>query len=254
MAAGPPLNQNGGMRLVASLASLLAASFALACGPATGGGGPVGSRPEGSSRLRGDEPVIEGAAPREADFLSPMERDVALALDDLRRDPPGYATELAAHRARFVDDKKVTAPGETLPILTFEGTAAVDEAIAVVKRTEPRPPLLVSRELSKVARDHAEAIGRAGTLDHASADGRQPHERMQAAGRLDGQSGENIGTGYADGRMMLLSLVVDDGVKGRGHRTNLLEPAFRVVGIGCAPHKAYRWVCVLDLAESFGQD
>jgi uncharacterized protein YkwD len=234
--------------------AVLLAAFALSgCVAATdpAASGPRGERPDGASNLRGDEPPAEGTPAASADFLSPIERQVALALDDLRRDPPGYAAALSAHRARF-DGDEVTVPGEAVPIRTVEGTAAVDEAIAVVRRTSPIAPMVVSSALSRIARSHAERIGAAGTLDHDSPDG-APHERMGAAGRLGGQSGENIGTGYADGGMMLLSLVVDDGVGGRGHRKNLLEPAFRVVGIGCAAHRAYRWVCVLDLAESFAE-
>jgi hypothetical protein len=243
----------GRATMSAMRARLLLALLLVACGPVAdpATGGARGAPPECASRLRGGgERPAEGSAPAEADFLSPMEREVVLALDRLRRDPAGYARELEAHRARF-DGNKVTAPGEAIPIMTFEGPRAVDEAIAVVKKTRPVEPLVVSRALSEVARRHAEQIGAAGTLDHASPDGRAPHQRMQAAGELGGQSGENIGTGYADGGMMLLSLVVDDGVAGRGHRKNLLEPAFRVVGVGCARHKAYRWVCVMDLAESF---
>jgi hypothetical protein len=250
------------MRAPLALSRVPFVALALACGPRGGGVGgatpddPVEERrPEpsyGSSHLRGEPapPPEDRAAAAEADFLTPMERDLGRALDELRRAPKGYARVLRAHRARF-DGKQVLAPGETVPIMTIEGTAAVDEAIAAVSRTEALEALEVSPALSRVARAHAEALGRSGAVDHTSADGKQPHERMEAAGRLDGRSGENIGTGYADGAMMLLSLVVDDGVPSRGHRKNLLEPDFRVIGIGCAKHAAYRWVCVLDLAESF---
>lgn len=221
------------------LRAIVAAAVLASCTPA-----PAAAEPRASASRS------DGVLPSEARFLSPVERGVAEALARLRRDPRGYARELRAHRARF-DGDLVAAPGEDVAIRTQEGVAAVDEAIRAVSRSARLPPIRVSPALSRVARRHAEAIGRDGTLDHASPDGTPPHGRMQRAGRLVGLSGENIGTGYRDGAQMLLSLVVDDGVPDRGHRKNLLEPEFRVVGVGCAPHRAYRVVCVMDFAAGF---
>jgi uncharacterized protein YkwD len=39
-------------------------------------------------------------------------------------------------------------------------------------------------------------------------------------------------------------------VRDRGHRKTLLNPAFRKVGVACAPHR-YGKVCVLDFAAGF---
>jgi len=42
--------------------------------------------------------------------------------------------------------------------------------------------------------------------------------------------------------------MVDDGVPSRGHRTNMMNPAFKCVGIGCAVHKVYDVMVCLDYA------
>jgi uncharacterized protein YkwD len=247
----PPLSTGSSIRRVAGLGALIA----LGCGPRSGGAG-VGAAPiEGTSAEVEDGAAAApvGSAPAEATFLDATERGIAVALDGLRREPPGFAARLRAHRARFAGTV-VTVPGEELPLQTVEGVAAVDEAIAAVRRSGARSPVVVSPVLSAVAREHARVIGALGTLDHESRDGSPPHVRMDRVGSVEGQSGENIATGYRDGEMMLLSLVVDDGVPDRGHRLNLLEPAFRVVGIGCAPHRLFRTVCVVDLAAGFVPD
>jgi hypothetical protein len=50
---------------------------------------------------------------------------------------------------------------------------------------------------------------------------------------------------------VVVSLLVDDGVHGRGHRHNLLDPAIRFAGAACGPHQRYRTMCVMDHAGSF---
>ena len=78
--------------------------------------------------------------------------------------------------------------------------------------------------------------------------GSLPHERMERYGKLRGLSGENIGTGHADARTAVIDLFIDDGVSSRGHRDNLLEPKYKLVGVGCAAHTQWQIICVMDFA------
>ena len=195
-----------------------------------------GSRPEPPRRLPAG--------------MTALEAGVAAAVNRLRSDPAWLVAALRRHRQNYRGDY-LYLPGVAAPILTGEGVAAVDEAIAVARRARPRSRLRISPALSAAARAHAVEIGRAGTIDHVGRDGREPHQRMERRGRLEGLSGEDIGTGYGGADVMALSLYIDDGVRSRGHRTNLLEPDYRVLGVGCAPHRRYGTVCVLDLAAGF---
>jgi uncharacterized protein YkwD len=182
--------------------------------------------------------------------LASYEAGVAATINHLRRNPTGFAAELAQYR-RYYQDTYMYLPGLDAPIVTSEGTAAVDEAIAVARRARPRSPLRISPGLSRAARAHAFEIGRAGTIDHNGRDGSEPHRRMERQGRVIGLSGENIGTCWGDSAAMVLGLFVDDGVRGRGHRVNLLERDYHVVGVGCGPHARFGTVCVLDFADDF---
>ncbi|HWM86312.1 MAG TPA: CAP domain-containing protein [Kofleriaceae bacterium] len=190
------------------------------------------------------------AAPGKGGGLTPFEAGVVATVNRLRRDPAGFADSLKRHRRNY-HQNYLYLPGVDAPILTAEGTAAVDEAIAAARRARPRPELRLSPGLSRAARAHAIEIGRAGTVDHSSRDGSEPHTRMERHGRIRGLSGENIGTGWGDSATMVMGLFIDDGVRGRGHRVNLLEPEYRVIGVGCARHRRFGTVCVMDLAAGF---
>ena len=66
-----------------------------------------------------------------------------------------------------------------------------------------------------------------------------------------GYYGENISYGYNDAKKIVIQLLEDDKVPGRGHRKTILSRAFTHVGIGCGTHKRYKYMCVQDFAERY---
>jgi hypothetical protein len=205
-------------------------------------------RPEPASpddRAAGEDP------PARADSMAELERAIAAEINRMRRAPKAWVPTLQRYRG-FYDGRFLRVPGNDIPIQTFEGVAAVDEAIAAARASKPLPEMRLSPGLSRAARAHAKEIGAAGSIDHFGKDGSGPFDRMARYGRVDGMSGENIGTAmHGAGELVVIDLFVDDGVQGRGHRKNLLSPRYHVLGVGCAPHRAYGTICVLDFAEGF---
>ena len=185
------------------------------------------------------------------DSMSELERAVVEEVNRMRRNPRAWAAALQRYRG-YYDGRLLRLPGSEIPIQTFEGLPAVDEAIAAARAGKPLPEMRLSPGLSRAARAHAVEIGAAGSIDHTGKDGSSPFDRMKRHGRVDGMSGENIGPATPGaGDLVVIDLFVDDGVPSRGHRKNLLSPRYRVIGVGCAPHKAYGTICVMDLAEGF---
>jgi len=76
-------------------------------------------------------------------------------------------------------------------------------------------------------------------------------DRVNRRGRWKGRVGENISYGHRDARAIVTQLIIDDGVKDRGHRKNIFDSAYRVVGIATGRHTKYGAMCVMDFAGGF---
>ncbi|KTF70042.1 CAP domain-containing protein [Sphingomonas sp. HT-1] len=177
-----------------------------------------------------------------------LEDQLILGINAVRQDPRGYAERLRLYRGYF-KGALLTMPGDPVPILTREGTAAVDEAIAFLERQAPLPPLERAPLLEQAAIAFAQAQGAIGGRGHVGQDGSTPGERVR---RLGGNIyvGEGIAYGEPDAEALLREMVVDDGVPGRGHRVLLFAAAFRFAGVGCAPHTTLQHICVVEMSAT----
>jgi uncharacterized protein YkwD len=179
----------------------------------------------------------------------PLERAVAREIDTLRTNPNAYAAHLRALRPKY-DGKLLRLEGRD-PIRTREGTKPLDEAIRLLERTRPLGKLRWEPGLARAADDHAKDLGERGVLDHFGAKGESPLDRVARYGVLQGVGGENIAVGFADARLVVVYLLIDDGVPDRGHRHAFLDKRYEQVGVGCGAHARFRTVCVMDFAAGY---
>jgi uncharacterized protein YkwD len=82
-------------------------------------------------------------------------------------------------------------------------------------------------------------------------DGSSPTARFVRQGDWDGLCIENIDYGNNNARRIVISMIINDGIKTRAFRKSIFEPRFRQVGVACGPHQAYDYMCVVDYAEDF---
>ena len=182
-------------------------------------------------------------------FLGDLEKEVIIELNRARTNPAGYAKKLEDLKRHYVG-KYIYIAGRT-QVVTQEGVSAVNEAIGFLKSTAPVPVLRVSKGLCAAAKVHAEDQGPKGLVSHEGSDKSTPGERMNRFGTWGTAFGENIEFGNTTAREIVMQLLIDDGVPGRGHRKNIFNPLYRVVGVGSGPHHSYGQMCVMDFAGTY---
>jgi uncharacterized protein YkwD len=185
----------------------------------------------------------------DAKFLLPLENAVVHEINMARTAPKDYAS-LLEQRRKYYDKKILRLPGET-PILTKEGVRAVVEAIRFLRSMKSIHSLTPSKGMSSGAKDHVKDQGSSSASQHKGSDGSQPSDRVNRYGTWEKSIGENISYGSHQARDIVLSLIIDDGVPSRGHRKNIFNPDFSVIGVACGPHPAYRMVCVITFAGGY---
>jgi len=177
-----------------------------------------------------------------------LQADVLEEINFARQHPQEYAERLREYRDMF-DGRVLFLPGDDNGVYTNEGVDAVDEAIAFLERQSPLPALSQGEVLMLAAHDHAEAQGEAGATGHVSRNGAGPGDRVRRRGG-DIFVGESIYYGVDRAEHVVRNLIIDDGVPSRGHRAQLFTPDYRFAGVGCAEHRRFQHICVVDLAAT----
>ena len=207
------------------------------------------------SKLDRAAPEFETASISTVDYLSPLEREIITATNQVRTNPSGYADKLRRLRA-YYRGNLVQFPGQPL-IETWEGVSALDEAISSLRNAASVPPLTPSQGISLATADHVRDLGPEGRVGHYGGDGSSPFTRMNRYGVwqvVPGESiaGENISYGpFTAGEWHVLQLLIDDGDLSRGHRAVILNPNYRKMGVSCGAHATYDTVCVIDYASHY---
>lgn len=184
-----------------------------------------------------------GAAPDDSARQMLAETNLA------RTQPRRYAGYLQEMR-RLYQGKGYRQPGSLEIVMTSEGVAAVDEAIGYLLKQAPLPALDWSQGLAEAAADLVRDQGQTGEVGHGGSSG-DMRERIERHGVWTTRIAENIGYGPGTARLMVMELIIDDGVPGRGHRKNIFTRTFSVAGAACGPHPRYSNMCVMDLAGGF---
>ena len=175
--------------------------------------------------------VLAGAA---GALASPLENGVLDEINFARTHPAEYA-----HLLRDEVDHGL------LP----QGPEDADEAADFLLRQAPLPPLSADARLAAAASDHTQRQGPNGGLGHAAEDSAQGlTQRLHRRGVWAGLSAETISYGYAQPRDVVIQLIIDSGVPGRGHRQVLFDPTLQRAGAGCGRHSLYGEMCVIDFA------
>jgi uncharacterized protein YkwD len=175
-------------------------------------------------------------------------REIIAELNFARTNPSAYAQRLRSYRELY-HGRIVRRPGENENLMTKEGVAAVDEAIAFLARQPPLPPLVADKALARAARDHVRDQGPGGMTGHIGSDGSTPSDRVRRYGLWRHALAEDLAYGPATAVDVVRELIIDDGVRDRGHRKAIFLAVLRVAGVACGFHTAYGTMCAIDFAD-----
>ena len=180
--------------------------------------------------------------------IATVEAQVLAAFNAARDKPATYSDSLKVYRG-FFHANIVVMPNSTTDFETEEGTVPVDEAISFLGRHAPLEQLQPSDVLRQAAMDHVKEQGSTGRTGHFSADGSGPAERNMRHGGGK-QVAEVIAYGATDAVDVIRQLIVDDGVRDRGHRVIMFADHLRYAGVACGPHPEFGTMCVIDMADT----
>jgi uncharacterized protein YkwD len=199
-------------------------------------------------------PFNLNVSPKEDDYtgyLSDLERGVVEELNLARMQPETYANFLTEYSKLYVG-RELREQGETT-ILTNEGKSAVNEAIRFLRNQRSMSFLRASKGMSRAAEDMVRMQGKTSRIGHIGTDGSSFSDRISRYGTWSGSCSENIDYGFNAPRRIVMALIIDDGVRSRGHRTSIFNPGFKRVGVACGYHKIYQYMCVIELAQSYDE-
>lgn len=160
--------------------------------------------------------------------------------------------------AAFADELRSCFQGKSLALEsrrryhTTEGVGAIDEAVRFLRKVRPLPALMLSAGMCRAAADHCleQAAGQTG---HVGNNRSTPGDRINRYGTWTGAYGENISYGQKSARAIVLTLIIDDGVRSRGHRKNIFNPSFNYAGAAIGRHVKYQTVCSIDFAGGYAE-
>ncbi|MFG2986527.1 CAP domain-containing protein [Streptomyces sp. NPDC048258] len=236
--------------------SLTAAAAAVAVGVAVAdsdGGARVGQRADGAT---GPKSGTAGSGNEEATAtpsspLPTVTADAASATGAMPSGTPGAdATGSAAPTTSAAEESSPAAPASTqsrkparTPAATTgggsggsggsSGSASGESESAVLALVNKERaaagcgPLAVNAKLSAAARGYSDTMARSGVMSHTGPDGSTMTTRVEAAGYGWSRLGENIARGQADA-----DAVMNAWMNSPGHKANILNCAFREIGIG----------------------
>jgi len=102
--------------------------------------------------------------------------------------------------------------------------------------------LVPKKDLSDIANGHATKSGKSGHVGH-----KDMQKRFDPVfGSTYNHMAENCSYGYNDALKIVITLLIDEGVKSLGHRKNILNEFYHSVGVATRSHSVWEYNCVID--------
>lgn len=180
---------------------------------------------------------------------SNISKEILNEINRVRMNPKEYIDDLR-NLKRDMNGKTLRLPDGAL-LKTIEGVAAIDDAIRDLEKISGLKPIKFSEDLSKVADIQLTDLKENIYLRHKGKDGSDLDTRISRIGVVGKSRAENISYYSRGAKLIVLSLIIDDGVYNRVHRRNILNKKFKQIGIAYGDSNQKVAVCVMVFADEF---
>lgn len=161
-------------------------------------------------------------------FMSDEEKTILYYLNKLRVNPPLFAKLYLSHRVWK--------------------SQSDEECYNYLFNITPIAPLKASIDLYKSASLHAQDMALSNMTGHISSNGLNLKERLEDLKIDINKIGENCSYGISNPLAIVLELLVDE-TDSKGHRRNLLDAQFTLIGIALQKHPYWAISCVQDFSK-----
>lgn len=152
--------------------------------------------------------------------------------------PASRPTTAAPKPTTAVPKPTTAAPepttGASSPAATggAEASGAVAKVVELVNAERGKvgcSPVEVNATLTEAAQKHSEDMAASGSMSHTGSDGSSPDDRITRAGYSWSTYGENVAYGYSTPEQVMAGWMSSPG-----HKENILNCAFKEIGVGLA--------------------
>lgn len=190
--------------------------------------------------------IAANAEPKK--YLSALELQLLEEINTLRTNPGAYRYRLEQLEASVRQGDFTQGTTYRYMMGTREGVEPIQEAIVHLQSLEKQPlaPLVSVYALAVAAEDYTgegEGVSRFGA---ANAQGQAVWQVVEWKGNAQSASMNSFGTDNAV--EIVLQLLIDEGVPGRGHRKLLLDSTFTMAGLAAETGKSWKRHAVILLA------
>jgi uncharacterized protein YkwD len=151
--------------------------------------------------------------------------------------PTTAPTTPSAKRTGATTTPASAAPSKTPATSAAPASGATARVVRLVNSERGKngcAPLTVNAELTRAAQDHTSDMAAHRTMSHTGSDGSSPGDRITAAGYSWRSYGENVAYGYGTPESVMTAWM-----NSPGHRANILNCAFKEIGVGYAQPGSY---------------
>lgn len=184
--------------------------------------------------------------------LSELDAAVVDEINQARSNPQKFVAYLEEYKKAMKGNvlHLPNRPG----IMMIEGVAALDDAITELKKLSKFETLAVSKGLFRTANIQLTDLQEDSTLSHRGKDGSDLGKRLLKFGFAGLDTAENICYKESAAREVVMTMILDDGLKKRPHRKNIFSSKFKHIGVSCGLNNKKEAICVAVFADSFKEN